>query len=85
MSDQVGYVNMLNASAKVVEVFKTNVQDKRVAKMIIMDLAQLLPDSKISFDLEDCDKILRIESHQIIIEKVIAIVRRVGFKCELLE
>lgn len=46
----------------VVEVLKMNVTDIEVANKIINDLSLTLPQSKINFDLTDCDKILRIES-----------------------
>jgi hypothetical protein len=44
-----------------IEVFKTNVQDATQADAIIALLLQYLPGSKITFDLEDCDNILRID------------------------
>jgi len=69
----------------VVEVFKTNVQTKRIAKMIIADLSQLLPNARINFDLEDCDNILRIECQQLTIGEVIEIVERCGYSCSVLE
>lgn len=46
----------------VVEVLKMNVTDIEVANKIINDLSLTLPQSKINFDLTDCDKILRIKS-----------------------
>ncbi|MBL7817877.1 MAG: hypothetical protein JNL70_22905 [Saprospiraceae bacterium] len=45
-----------------VEVFKTNVQTQEQADGIIEHLLVLFPNSKIGFDLEDCDKVLRVES-----------------------
>jgi hypothetical protein len=45
-----------------VEVFKTNVLKKRSAKAIIEEIGLHQPDYKCNFDLEDCDKILRIEN-----------------------
>ncbi len=50
----------------VVEVFKTNVTDMEVANKIISDLSITLPQSKINFDLTDCDNILRIETAEAI-------------------
>lgn len=47
----------------VVEIFKTNVMKEKLAKKIIADLQQLYPDYCINFDLEDADKVLRIEGH----------------------
>lgn len=47
---------------KVVEVFKTNVRSEWQSRQIIEKLQQILPGTRINFDLEDCDNILRIES-----------------------
>lgn len=44
-----------------VEVFKTNVQDQMAATELCNSLQCLLPLASINFDLQDCDRILRIE------------------------
>jgi hypothetical protein len=44
-----------------VEVFKTNVRSIRKAKLIIQKLAEEFPAHNINFDLNDCDKILRVQ------------------------
>lgn len=68
-----------------VEVFKTNVTDREVANKIISDLSIALPQSKINFDLTDCDNILRIESTtQIKIESITEQISRLGYTCEVL-
>jgi hypothetical protein len=45
-----------------VEVFKTNVGSKRAAKIILEEIGLHNPHYKCNFDLEDCDKVLRIEN-----------------------
>lgn len=45
-----------------VEVFKTNVVHKRVAKAIMEEIGMHQPEYRCNFDLDDCDKVLRIES-----------------------
>ena len=67
-----------------VEVFKTNVQDRELAEHIASILRSKFAFSRINFDLEDCDKILRVESKQICVETVIEIVSTLGFECEVL-
>ena len=67
-----------------VEVFKTNVQEAGQSEMLINQLLLHFPGSKISFDLEDCDRILRIAERRIIPEKVIALLTTQGYHCELL-
>jgi len=44
-----------------VEIFKTNVEINTDANAIVSILQRQFPDCKINFDLEDCDRILRIE------------------------
>jgi hypothetical protein len=45
-------------------VFKTSVRTKIQAKSIEPHIDQILPNAKWNFDLEDCDKILRIDSEE---------------------
>jgi len=67
-----------------VEVFKTNVEQSQMAEQLISTLRIRFPFSKINFDLEDCDKILRIEGNQICIQTIIELMKRRGFECEVL-
>lgn len=68
-----------------VEIFKTNVQEKSEAKLLVGLLLGHLPENKINFDLDDCDKILRVEGENIEPVKVMMLVRSNGFDCEVLE
>ncbi len=68
-----------------VEVFKTNIEQKKVAEQIIQKLLEYFPEGKINFDLDDCDKILRVQGENICIEKIIQIINSNGFKCEILD
>ena len=68
-----------------VEVFKTNVLRKREAKMLIQKLAEHFPNHKVNFDLDDCDKILRVEGKNILQDKIIEIMNLQGYQCEVLE
>lgn len=45
-----------------VEVFKTNVQHTYTAATIVQHIEEMYAGAKASFDLEDCDRILRVES-----------------------
>ena len=67
-----------------VEVFKTSVDDRQQATSLAEELRQNLPTSKVNFDLEDCDKILRIEAISIQPSFIIEILKRRGFYCEVL-
>jgi hypothetical protein len=67
-----------------IEIFKTNVQEKQIANTIIVQLLEHFSEAKINFDLEDCDKILRIESEIIDALKVIQLLNKNDFQCEIL-
>ena len=67
-----------------VEVFKTNVQHRELAEQLASILRGRFAFSKINFDLEDCDKILRVEDKQICVETIIEILSTYGFECEVL-
>ena len=53
----------------IVKVFKTDVQDRQVARHIVLFLQLAFSHCRINFDLDDCDRILRIESPQDLIEE----------------
>lgn len=44
-----------------VKVYKTNVDEHSMAKLIMEAIRKKLPGSDPSFDLEDSDKVLRVE------------------------
>lgn len=52
---------MTGAFEQAYEIFKTNIVSKKDADHVIQVLKQLYPGIEINFDLEDCDKILRIK------------------------
>ncbi|MDQ6471757.1 hypothetical protein RB619_13960 [Flavobacterium sp. LHD-80] len=67
-----------------IEVFKTNVQEVEQSILIVGKLLEHFPDSIINFDLEDCDKILRIHASSISNRQIIALLHSYGFHCEVL-
>ncbi|MDR7212351.1 hypothetical protein [Flavobacterium piscis] len=68
-----------------IEVFKTNVQEAEQSKVIVGQLLEHFPNSVINFDLEDCDKILRIHAVSISNNKIIALMNSFGYQCEVLQ
>ena len=44
-----------------VKVYKTDVEEASHARNIIKEIRDIIPGSDPSFDLEDCDKVLRVE------------------------
>jgi hypothetical protein len=68
-----------------VEVFRTNVRQKRQAKVLLNVLSRQFPLFRINFDLDDCDKILRVEGENISQEKITELIAENGYQCEILE
>lgn len=68
-----------------VEVFRTNVRRKRQAKVLLDILSKQFPLFRINFDLEDCDKILRVEGDNICPERITGLVTESGYECGVLE
>lgn len=67
-----------------VEVFKTNVNETGLAKILVRLLLDHFPNSRVNFDMDDCDKILRIEADVITPEKIIELLQSNGCMCEIL-
>ena len=68
-----------------IEVFTTDVQQAFHAKALVSWLLKHFPGSKINFDLDNCDKILRIEGINFIPENIVMLVKEKGFNCKVLE
>lgn len=68
-----------------IEVFKTNVYRITEAKKMAALLLNHFPGSKINFDLDDCDKVLRVEGRYFVTEKVMTLMKESGFQCAILE
>lgn len=67
---------------KTILVFKTSVQNKANVYQLQPVLDQVLKqDESWNFDLEDCDKILRVESISISPLEIIEKVKTAGFSC----
>jgi hypothetical protein len=67
-----------------IEIFKTNVETADDASAIVQKLLVHFPDSRINFDLQDCDKILRVEGKTFSTDQVVMLVSQNGFHCEIL-
>ncbi len=68
-----------------IEIFKTNVYEVEKSNIIFQKLHKHFPKNKINFDLQDCDKILRVEGNNILPEKIIEILNAEGHICEVLD
>jgi hypothetical protein len=75
----------MRTSTTIVEVFKTNVEERYESRRVVQTLREHFPNGQINFDLEDCDRILRLEDRTVINETVIRIVNACGYSCEALD
>lgn len=69
-----------------IEVFKTNVTDLEHANMLLDRIHKTFIDYRANFDLDDCDKILRVKSSTGDIQpsELIDLLRNLGFDAEVL-
>ncbi|MES2447537.1 MAG: hypothetical protein V4546_10170 [Bacteroidota bacterium] len=69
-----------------VEVFKTNVSNAEDAKEIINIIEKNFNFCQVNFDLDDCDRILRVKSitGDIAADQIIYLLKQKGFKSTVL-
>jgi len=68
-----------------VEVFKTNVADPERAKWLVDKIERNFTNCKVNFDLDDCDRILRVVFEgKIQSDLLIDLLKKVGCKAEVL-
>lgn len=65
-----------------IEIFKTNV-DRTASQELLSQLKLQFPSCKINFDLDDCDRILRMEGPDFCKEMVVKILERNNHTCEV--
>lgn len=66
-------------------VFKTSINTKKEARKLKPHLDNMLPNGQWNLDLEDCDKILRIDTEEHVATKVAELLNTHAFYCEELE
>ena len=66
----------------IISIYKTDVNTKSKLRKAKPVLNRILLDSKWNFDLEDRDKILRVESKKSCSEFLIAELFKIGINCE---
>jgi hypothetical protein len=69
-----------------IEVFKTNVLDAGQAKVLVSVIHQNCADYQANFDLDDCDKILRVKSKSQAVQprQLIDLLKDFGYRAEVL-
>jgi len=70
---------------KQVEIFKTDVQERARANKVLAMLGRKLPDYQANFDIEDEDRILRVESTttQINSVEIESLLESIGVHCKI--
>jgi hypothetical protein len=68
-----------------VEVFKTNVEEKEEALLLVTLLSDHFPLYRINFDLHDCDKVLRVEGDRVLPGIIVELMTGRGYECMVLE
>ncbi len=66
-------------------VFKTSVKTKTQVRQLKLPIDTILPSAKWNFDLNDCDKILRVDSEENVVLKIIDLLNIHNHSCEELE
>jgi hypothetical protein len=66
------------------EIFKTNVETLQDADYLLRELRRSVSDGVINFDIEDSNRILRIEINREISEIVCSLFVKHGFYCQKL-
>ncbi|MEO7175121.1 MAG: hypothetical protein ABIV51_04725 [Saprospiraceae bacterium] len=67
------------------EIFRTSVSNHQIANAILNELSALFPSCKILFDLEDCDRILKIKGLDFSVPTIIRLVSDTGHLCQPLD
>lgn len=62
-------------------IFKTNITTKTKVRKIRSALNRLLQHAQWTIDLEDCDKVLRVEGNFSDPKQLLAELRRLGIEC----
>ncbi|HRI78733.1 MAG TPA: hypothetical protein PLR06_04285 [Cyclobacteriaceae bacterium] len=69
-----------------IEIFKTNVTERHLADLLILQIQLAVTNCEVNFDLDDCDRILRVKSTNttIAVDSIIKLMENWGFYAEVL-
>lgn len=62
-------------------IFKASVKNETEINRLKSNLDLIIPNSKWNFDLEDCDKILRIDSEENVCQSIVTLLKKYNFLC----
>ena len=69
-----------------IEVFKTDVDDSKYADILVEHIQRIFQGYEVNFDLQDCDKILRVKNVRGAVnsDRLIQMLNKFGFHAEVL-
>ena len=69
-----------------IEVFKTDVDDSKYADILVEHIQRIFQGYEVNFDLQDCDKILRVKNVCGVVnsDRLIQMLNKFGFHAEVL-
>jgi len=68
-----------------IAVFKTNVREASHSLAMALKIREHFPLHRITFDLDDCDAVLRIEGADFAPARIMQILGDYGYSCSVLE
>ena len=70
-----------------IEVFKTDVDDSKYADILVEHIHRIFQGYEVNFDLQDCDKILRVKNICGVVnsDRLIKMLNSFGFHAEVLQ
>jgi hypothetical protein len=70
-----------------IEVFKTDVDDSKYADILVEHIQRIFQGYEANFDLQDCDKILRVKNvcGMVNSDRLIQVLNKFGFHAEVLQ
>jgi hypothetical protein len=77
--------NLVQKFPRMVEIFCTNVTEHQHAAALLIFLRSQLPSYRITFDLDDRDRILRVQHKYVCAKTVMALMRQQGVAIEVCE
>ncbi|RIV41957.1 hypothetical protein [Flagellimonas pelagia] len=78
--------NSNTSKPNLIEIFRTNVEDESTADRTVNALHENFKNVSANFDLEDCDRILRVESidGNIMLKEILHFLTSLNLKVELI-
>ena len=68
-----------------IEIFKTDVENETQAAALVRLIKTQFAVARVNVDLNDDDRVLRVEGRSFETERIVQVVLRAGFYCRLIE